>query len=95
MRRTSRGILAIDLALSLSHCPKTGATYALLLGRSERQAAFIKQQIQELATIAHHPAFLPTLVCTYHRTLLQRLSDHAMNELLSRDRQWTDLGPGV
>jgi len=83
MRRTSRGILAIDLALSLSHCPKTGATYALLLGRSERQAAFIKQQIQELATIAHHPAFLPTLVCTYHRTLLQRLSDHAMNELLS------------
>jgi hypothetical protein len=83
MRRTSRGILAIDLALSLSHCPKTGATYALLLGRSERQAAFIKQQIQELATIAHHPAFLPTLVCTYHRTLLQRLSDQAMNELFS------------
>jgi hypothetical protein len=83
MRRTSRGILAIDLALSLSHCPKTRVTYALLLGRSERQAAFIQQQIQQLAQIAHHPAFLPTLVCTYHRTLLQRLCDRANNDLFN------------
>lgn len=81
MRRTSKGILAIDLALSLSHNHKTGITHALLLGRSELQAAYIKQQILDMAGIAHHPAFLPTLVCANHRSLLQRLSDQINGEL--------------
>jgi hypothetical protein len=83
MRRTSRGVLAIDLALSLSYCPSTGLTYALLLGHSDLQAAFIQQQIKELAQLASHPALLPTLVCTYLRTLLQRLADQAFNNLLN------------
>ena len=83
MRRTSKGILAIDLALSLSHNHKTGITHALLLGRSELQAAYIKQQILDMAGLAHHPAFLPTLVCANHRSLLQRLSDQIHGELFS------------
>ena len=95
MRRTSRGILAIDIALSLSHCIETRSTYALLLGRSNLQAAFIRQQVEELAKIAHHPAFLPTLVCSYHRTLLQKLSDSLNNDLFNVEtdsgQTWTPI----
>ena len=81
MRRSSRGILAINIALSLSHCPETGITYAMLLGRSPMQAAYITQRIIDLAPVAHHPAFLPTLICTFHRNLLRRLCDKANDDL--------------
>jgi len=81
MRRTSRGILAINIALALSYCPRSRITNAILFGLSPSQAAFVLHQVKELAEVAHHPAFLPTLVCGYHRSLLRRLYDQANADL--------------
>jgi hypothetical protein len=81
MRAPNRGLLAQDMALSLSYFPSTGVTCALLLGHSERQMAFIREQIICFGPIANHPALIPTLICTYRRFLLRKLVDEQYSDL--------------
>jgi hypothetical protein len=72
MRRTTRGILALNISLSLSHDPSTGMTSGLLLGCSDIQQAFIYEQIRTLATLASHPLLLPVLFSAHQHQLLNR-----------------------
>uniref|UniRef100_A0A0B7KQJ7 Uncharacterized protein n=1 Tax=Bionectria ochroleuca TaxID=29856 RepID=A0A0B7KQJ7_BIOOC len=73
LRSINRGILAIDFALSLSYNTITGDINALLLGISPEQSNHIRQVIEELTEYALHPAFLPTVLLSCARCLLQRL----------------------
>ena len=95
MRHSSGGLLAIDIALSLSYCPATGVTYALLFGSSDLQAAFIQQQVIQLAPLASHPALLPTLICSYLGGLLRRSTDKGINDLLEVETESGQTGVGV
>jgi hypothetical protein len=81
MRAPNRGVLGQDLSLSLSYCPSTDVTCALLLGHSEKQMAFVKDQIICFASLANHPALIPTLICTYRRYLLRELVDEQFHNL--------------
>jgi hypothetical protein len=81
MRRSARGILAMNISLSLSHNPITCMTYGLLLGCSDIQQAFIYEQIKTLATLANHPLLLPVLFSAHQHQLLNR----------ERKRLWVSL----
>jgi hypothetical protein len=60
-------------------------TCAILLGHSEMQMAFIKKQIICFAPIANHPALLPTLICTYRRSLLGGLVDKQLDDMYAAE----------
>lgn len=81
LRSSNRGYLAMDVALSLSYCASTRVTNALLLGNSTKQAAFIHNQVIQLAAIAGHPALLPTLVSVHCNSLLKKLIDDQIDAL--------------
>ena len=82
MRRPTRGILAMDIALSISHDPATGMTSALLLGCSDIQQAFIHEQIKTFAGLASHPLLLPLLFSAHQEQLLNREKDRLWRSLL-------------
>jgi hypothetical protein len=71
MRSPNSGILGIDIALSISHDPVTGSTYALIIGLSDRQLP-MSDQLKILASVTSHPLLLPILICTYFRSCLER-----------------------
>jgi hypothetical protein len=72
MRRSTRGILAMNIALSISHDPSNGMTCGLLLGCSDIQQAFIHEQIKSHAMLASHPLLLPILFTAHQQQLLNR-----------------------
>jgi hypothetical protein len=76
MRRSSRGIVATNFKLSLSHNPRNGQTCGLLLGCSNLQTSFIVNQIQTCQRFAWHPLLLPTLLTSnIHQVLDQQTED--------------------
>lgn len=81
MRRLTRGIVAMNIALSISHNHKTGLTFAILNGYSELQQAFIREQIKSMAPLARHPLFVPIIFMAHMQRLLN----------LERKRLWTEL----
>jgi len=77
----------MDMALSMSYCPSTGITNALLLGRSAQQLLFIRHQIKQLLSLIVHPALLPTLIYSDLKSLLQTLVDRQFNEMYRVERK--------
>lgn len=77
----------MNVALSLSYCSSTRVTNALLLGLSPIQAVFLYNQVKKLATIAGHPALLPTLLSTYRSSLLEKLIGDQMSNLFLVENQ--------
>jgi hypothetical protein len=82
MRKSTRGILAMSIALSISHNLTTGMTNALLLGCSDTQQLFVLQQLKTLARLAHHPLLLPILLSVHQMQLLNREKDRLWRSLL-------------
>ena len=62
----------MNLALSVSHCPQSRLTFALLLGLSDAQQAFILDQLKSPGIVPHaaHPLLLPVLLTCHHEALL-------------------------
>lgn len=60
----------LDVALSMSYCPKTDITTALMVGLTVRQTEFFRAQVCKLARIAHHPALVPTLMAESVRRVI-------------------------
>lgn len=66
----------MDASLSLSHSTTKNSTYGILLCRHGSQASYISDTVLRLASIATHPAGLPTILCTlYQLTVLRQLED--------------------
>jgi hypothetical protein len=80
MRKSTRGILAMNIFLSISHDTATGITCAILLGCSSAQQAFVCEQLKELSNLAVHPLLLPILFSGYQQFQIGRET-----ELLWRD----------
>ncbi|TLD21938.1 hypothetical protein PspLS_08246 [Pyricularia sp. CBS 133598] len=77
MRRSVIGLTAryfynksLDVALSMSYCPETDITTALMVGPTVRQTEFLRAQVCKLARIAHHPALVPTLMAESARNVM-------------------------
>ena len=81
MRRSTRGILAMNIALSISYDPNSGLSSALLLGCSDTQQSFVREQLKTNYALADHPLILPILFTTYQRRLLNK----------ERKRLWVSL----
>ena len=81
MRRSTRGIIAINIAISLSYDPSIGLTCGLLHGYSTAQQTFVGEQIKTFALLVSHPLLLPVLFSTNLRQLLR----------IERDRLWERL----
>ncbi|PNP60642.1 hypothetical protein FNYG_14626 [Fusarium nygamai] len=82
MRRPNWGVLRINLALSLSYNPNTGTTQGFLLGCSDFQLMYIRQQLTQLASLASHPALIPTLISCYVCSLLENSVSDLWSKLL-------------
>lgn len=83
MRRPTRGVFGMDIALSISHNHSTGLTCALLLGCSDSQAIFILHQLTRLASLISHPLLLPTIISDNIWTLLDARTAMLWNDLFS------------
>ncbi|KAF2183104.1 hypothetical protein K469DRAFT_751698 [Zopfia rhizophila CBS 207.26] len=70
MRKSTRGILNLDVSLSMSYNPNNGLTCGLLDGCSQSQQEFIKTQIIAHSALACHPLLLPILLTAYQRQLI-------------------------
>ena len=95
MRKSTRGIIAINIALSMSHDPCTGLTCGLLHGYSSAQQAFVCEQMRNFSAIASHPLLLPVLFSTYLRQLLRNESDRLWDRLLQVETQSGQTGAPV
>ena len=62
MHLTSRGILEIDICVSISYRPRSGTVKAFLQGCSSEQQTKIGVQLQEFAHLAQHPLLVPILL---------------------------------
>ena len=87
MRRSTRGILGIDVVLSISHDPSTGVTSGILLTRSDQQTAFITKELERYKTVAGYPLLLPLLLSDYQRHLLNQESKRLWSKLLEVETQ--------
>jgi hypothetical protein len=71
MRRSTRGIAGMNMALAVSHDPSSGLTHAILRGCSVAQQNFIQEQLKKWSVLASHPLLLPVLLAGYIRQLLR------------------------
>lgn len=82
MRRSNRGVLGMNIALSMSYDPETRITCGLLLGCSDAQQSFIRWEIDSLQRMARHPLLLPVLLLGQQQILLRQLTERIWKELL-------------
>ncbi|KAF2470260.1 uncharacterized protein BDR25DRAFT_303806 [Lindgomyces ingoldianus] len=82
MRRSTRGIIAMNIKLALSHGLETGRTCGILLGCSDAQTDFIVMQLESCASFAWHPLLLPCLFTEYHHNLLSGEAAKLWGQLL-------------
>lgn len=81
MRRSTRGIVAFNIKLSISHEPKTGRTRGILLGCSAAQISFIVEQIKMSSLFAGHPLFLPCLLTSCQQEVLSDQTEKLWKQL--------------
>lgn len=82
LRRSTRGIVAVDFKLSISHNPKTGQTYGLLLGCAHLQMAFLVEELKKCSLFAWHPLLLPCLLTSHHQELLGNETQNLWSRLI-------------
>jgi hypothetical protein len=95
MRRSTRGIIAMNIALSISYNASSGLTCALLLGCSDIQEAFVSEQIKAYSALASHPLLLPILLTTYQLRLLRRETKRLWRRLLKVETESKQTGAPV
>ncbi|KAL3460037.1 hypothetical protein BJX64DRAFT_290685 [Aspergillus heterothallicus] len=83
MRRSTRGVLPMDIALSITYDQEKAMTYALLLGCTQSQQAFLHKQLISLPKLARHPLLLPVLFAEYQHTFLNERDLYLWNRLLA------------
>jgi hypothetical protein len=62
MRLSSRGIIEIDVCVSISYRPGTGTVRGFLQGCTSQQQAMIKGRLQQWSALSNHPLLLPTIL---------------------------------
>lgn len=87
MRKSTRGILAMNIFLSISHDTTTGITCAILLGCSNAQQAFVREQLEELSNLAVHPLLLPILFSGYQQFQIGRETELLWRVLVDVETQ--------
>nr|EAQ71496.1 hypothetical protein MGCH7_ch7g903 [Pyricularia oryzae 70-15] len=84
---------ASDVALSMSYCPQTDITTALMIGPTVRQTEFLRAELSRLARVAHHPALVPTLMADCLRDVLGRRVDVCMMATGLIETEWMHMRP--
>jgi hypothetical protein len=82
MRRSTRGVVALNIKLSISHDPKAGRTCGILLGCSNAQISFIVEQLKMCSSLAWHPLFLPCILTSHQHELLSDETERLWKQLL-------------
>ena len=82
MRRSTRGILAMNMALSISHDPNAGLTCGVVLTWSDEQTAFITEELKGYCGLTGYPLLLPILFTDYQQGLLHQESERIWDRLL-------------
>ena len=82
MRRPTRGILAMNMVLSISHDPNSGLTCGVVLTHSGEQTAFLTKELKGYYGIAGYPLLLPILFTDYQRELLHQKAQRIWKRLL-------------
>ena len=82
MRRSTRGILAMNMVLSISHDPNTGLTCGVVLTWCDEQTTFVTEELKGYYVLAGYPLLLPILFTNYQRELLHQESERIWDGLL-------------
>ena len=82
MRRPTRGILAMNMAMSISHDPNSGLTCGVVLTHSGEQTAFLTKELKSYYEVAVYPLLLPILFTEYQRELLYQEAQRIWKRLL-------------
>ena len=84
LRIPTKRMISMNLALSVSHCPQSRLTFALLLGLSDAQQAFILDQLKSPGIVPHaaHPLLLPVLLTCHHEALLHERVAYLWDRLI-------------
>ena len=82
MRRSTRGILAMNMVLSISHDPNTGLTCGVVLTWSDEQTTFVTEELKGYYGLAGYPLLLPILFTDYQRGLLRQEGERIWERLL-------------
>ena len=82
MRRSTRGVLAMNMALAISHDPSAGLTCGVVLTWSDEQTAFVTKELKGYYGLAGYPLLLPILFTDYQRRLLLEEGEHIWERLL-------------
>ena len=82
MRRSTRGVLAMNMVMSISYDPNSGLTCGVVLTWSDEQTAFISEEIKGYYAMAGYPLLLPILFVAYQRRLLHQEGKRLWGRLL-------------
>ncbi|KAK0509623.1 hypothetical protein JMJ35_008017 [Cladonia borealis] len=82
MRRSTRGILAMNMVLAISYDPNAGLTCGVVLTWSDEQTAFVTEELKGYCRLAGYPLLLPILFTDYQRGLLHQEGEHIWEILL-------------
>ena len=82
MRRSTQGILAMNMVLSISYDPNAGLTCGVVLTWSDEQTAFVTEELKGYYKLAGYPLLLPILFTDYQRGLLQQEGERIWERLL-------------
>ena len=82
MRRSTQGILAMNMVLSISHDPNTGLTCGVVLTWSDEQTTFVTEELKSYCGLAGYPLLLPILFTDYQRGLLREEGERIWERLL-------------
>ena len=86
MKFPGSDLVGMDASISMSHSITERSTDALLLCRYWCQASYISDMIMHLASVAPHPAAIPTMLCSLHHTTLRRRIDSTWESLFEVER---------
>ncbi|KAH8902602.1 hypothetical protein BR93DRAFT_972334 [Coniochaeta sp. PMI_546] len=87
MRTPTKGMITMNMALSISYNMDSHITCAVLIGLSDAQQDLIHKQLKSasLTKIASHPLLLPSLLTLHNSYLLQEQIGALWNELVQAE----------
>ena len=71
LRMPTKGVLWLNVCLSLSYCPSKGKTRALLHGCTHSQRDTIRRQLRAFSSLALHPLLIPVLFIAMKQRLIR------------------------
>lgn len=83
MRLSSRGILELDISVSISYQPSTGAVNAFLHGCTSEQQTEVGEQLRYLSILTGNPLLLPIILAEMKMDAIKELEQKLWGDLLS------------